>query len=287
MKGITVRTIARGLARWRDRVRALAIVLVACLLTGCVDYDIGIDFRSQTEGAIVQHVRIAERLSAFDRQTVKAWTASLDRRARELGGRVRQRRDGDLDVTIPFINGDDLAEKFDRFFGMTETELFVTPEVSDGELPKIASTLTIEQQNYLVAIHNDLTIDLDLRGLSLLADLGRTPFQADSDRSFVDLRFRLTTPWGSTIPSTSLLPERPDSADSADSLADGLTSDDRETVWALAPGTMQHLEASFWIPSPIGIGAIAVVLLVAAGSFLKHRVFAKIWPKTHGDRAIG
>ena len=258
---------------WRDWSRVFALLILAVTLGGCVDYDIGINFRSQTEGAIVQHVRVADRLSALDRDTVRSWTDSLTRRAKDLGGSVRQRRDGDLDVTIPFINGADLAKKFDQFFGATETELFVLPEamptVAGDEPPKIASNLLIVQHNFLLAIRNDLVLDFDLRGLSLLANLGRSPFQAESDQSFIDLRFHLTTPWGLTQPETSPAQES------------GVTTQNGDHVWTLQPGETQHIEASFWIPSPIGLGALAVIGLTAIGSTLKHRVFAKLWPKTH------
>lgn len=262
---------------WRDWSRVLVLIVLAVSVSGCVDYDIGIDFRSQTEGAIVQHVRVADRLSALDRDTVRSWTDSLTRRAKDLGGHVRQRRDGDLDVTIPFINGDDLADKFDQFFGATETELFVIPDASSTfngeEPPKIASNLSIVQHNFLLAIRNDLVLDFDLRGLSLLSNLGRSPFQTDSTQSFIDLRFHLTTPWGIATPDTTQIPD-----------PDNLIAVDRQgldAIWTLEPGEMQHLEASFWIPSPIGIGALAAIVLTAIGSTLKHRVFAKIWPKTH------
>jgi Protein of unknown function (DUF3153) len=257
---------------WQDWSQLLVVMVLAVSLVGCVDYDIGINFRSQTEGAIVQHVRVADRLSALDRETVRSWTDSLTRRAKDLGGHVRQLRNGDFEVTIPFINGDDLADKFDQFFGATETELFVVPEASSTfkaeELPKIASSLSIVQHNFLLAIRNDLSLDFDLRGLSLLSNLGRSPFQTESSQSsFIDLRFHLTTPWG-------LAALDPDTGVAAES--QGL-----DTVWTLQPGEMQHIEASFWIPSPIGIGALAVLVLTAIGSTLKHRVFAKLWPKTH------
>ncbi len=262
---------------WRDWSRSLVLIVLALSLVGCVDYDIGIDFRSQTEGAIVQHVRVADRLSALDRDTVRSWTDSLTRRAKDLGGHVRQRRDGDLDVTIPFINGDDLAEKFDQFFGMTETELFVVPEASSQvngeELPKIASNLSIVQHNFLLAIRNDLVLDLDLRGLSILSNLARSPFQTDSSQSFIDLRFHLTTPWGISTPDATQIPD-PDASIAVN--MQGL-----DAIWTLEPGKMQHIEASFWIPSPIGIGALAVIGLTVIGSTIKHRVFAKLWPKTH------
>ncbi|NJN61628.1 MAG: DUF3153 domain-containing protein [Coleofasciculaceae cyanobacterium RL_1_1] len=150
--GIGLPVIVRGCrVWWRDWSRVLALIVLALSVSGCVDYDIGIDFRSQTEGAIVQHVRVADRLSALDRDTVRSWTDSLTRRAKDLGGHVRQRRDGNLDVTIPFINGDDLAEKFDQFFGATETELFVVPEAnpaSGDEPPQVTSNLSIVQHNF-------------------------------------------------------------------------------------------------------------------------------------------
>jgi hypothetical protein len=275
--GIGRQAIGRGCrVWWRDWSRVLALIVLALSVSGCVDYDIGIDFRSQTEGAIVQHVRVPDRLSALDRDTVRSWTDSLTRRAKDLGGSVRQRRDGNLDVTIPFINGDDLAEKFDQFFGATETELFVVPEANPAngdEPPQITSNLSIVQHNFLLAIRNDLVLDFDLRGLSILSNLARSPFQADRNQSFIDLRFHLTTPWGISTPDTLQTPD-PEAAIAVN--MQGL-----DAIWTLEPGKMQHLEASFWIPSPIGIGALAVILLTAIGSTLKHRVFAKLWPKTH------
>jgi len=270
---VTRAIAASGRTVWCDWSRALVVILLAVSLGGCVDYDIGIDFRSQTEGAIVQHVRVADRLSALDQDTVRSWTDSLTRRAKDLGGNVHQRRDGDLDVTIPFINGADLAKKFDQFFGATETELFVLPDaipaIAGEEPPKIASNLSIVQHNFLLAIRNDLVLDFDLRGLSLLANLGGSPFQTDGSRSFIDLRFHLTTPWGASQPEANSEQES------------AIETQNGSHVWTLKPGETQHIEASFWIPSPIGLGALVVIGLMAIGSTLKHRVFAKLWPKTH------
>ena len=42
--------------------------LVFCLLTlvtGCVQYEVGVNFESQTRGEIVQHIKLGERLTSF------------------------------------------------------------------------------------------------------------------------------------------------------------------------------------------------------------------------------
>jgi len=245
----------------------LAIGAIVLSLTGCVNYDIGINFQHQTKGEIVQHVRLSERLSALDQQTLRSWTSSLETRAKQLGGRVQRENRQGLAVIIPFKNGADLADKFDQFFGATETQLFVVPEATE-DVPKLTSDLKLTQKNYGVVLHNDLVLDLDLRGLSVLNTFGQGFIQRTSDRdSFINLSFQLNTPWGATYPENeqTLSPQ-----------VNGST-----LTWSLTPGEIQHIEVQFWLPSPIGIGAIVIVILVILGTYLKHTVLAKLFPKKH------
>jgi hypothetical protein len=45
-----------------------------------------------------------------------------------------------------------------------------------------------------------------------------------------------------------------------------------QLTWKLQPGKQNHLEAIFWIPSPIGIGAVAIAILVGIGFWLKYQL---------------
>jgi hypothetical protein len=42
-------------------------------------------------------------------------------------------------------------------------------------------------------------------------------------------------------------------------------------MWTLKPGQLNHLEAVFWLPSPLGIGTLVIVLLVLGGFYLKYK----------------
>ena len=41
-------------------------------------------------------------------------------------------------------------------------------------------------------------------------------------------------------------------------------------TWALIPGEVNEIAANFWVPSPIGIGAAAIALLVLVGYACKY-----------------
>ena len=50
----------------------------------------------------------------------------------------------------------------------------------------------------------------------------------------------------------------------------------KQLVWKLKPGEINYLEAVFWIPSPVGIGAVIIALFVAAGISLKYQLLPAI-----------
>lgn len=90
-------------------IRTLLIVfLTSLLLSGCVQYDVGIEFNSQTHGTIQQKIQLSERLTGFSREVVNEWVRSLRRRVREVQGRTQQVSERGILVTIPFNNGADL-----------------------------------------------------------------------------------------------------------------------------------------------------------------------------------
>ena len=45
------------------------------LLSGCVQYELGINFQSQTHGEIVQHIKLAKKLQKMDRRA--GWGSNL------------------------------------------------------------------------------------------------------------------------------------------------------------------------------------------------------------------
>ena len=232
------------------------LVLASLLLSGCAHYDVGIQFDSQTHGVIVQHVRLGERLTTSSGPSAQQWLAQLDKQARQLGAQVRQPSKGELSIVLPFNNGDDLVKKFNGFWGSGNTASLA----QTLGLPEIQSHLSLSQHNWLLVLHNHLTYDLDLQGVGTLINSNSGLIE---NSGLLDLEFSLTTPWGiKPLPSSQAPQKR-----------------GRVQVWPLKPGQLNHIEVIFWLPSPIGIGAIVILLLVMLGSSLK-RGLGPPYPRT-------
>ncbi|MGB3237125.1 MAG: DUF3153 domain-containing protein [Geitlerinemataceae cyanobacterium] len=244
---------------WGQTIRGLAVVLLASLcLSGCVRYDVGVTFDSQTHGEIVQQIRLSQQLTNFSGATVEEWLDSIDSRARRLQGKTKRSSDRELTVKIPFNNGAQLVEKFNGFFNPAALEKGQVKTTPTAELPQWGANLSLKQNNAFLALRNRLSVDLDLRGLGAIADAGDTVEIGAG--SLFEIDFALNTPWGAT---TVVGAENTLQAEQSD----------RHLVWKLKPGQMNHFEAVFWVPSPIGIGSIVIVFLMVAGHLLKHRLF--------------
>jgi len=241
----TLRTLLRVLVR----LRVLWIILIAALfLSGCVKYDVGIHYDGQNHGEIVQHVRLSDRLTNFS-DAAQDWLRSVEQRTKQLGGRVKRLSNQELLVRIPFNNGADLEAKFNQFF-QAETEPSVSDSNPELDLPKVTSHLAFTESNLLLLERNRLSFDVDLRSLGVLSANGNLLV---SPGSLIDLEFSLNTPWGARSVNSS-----------SEALRQG-----SQLTWTLKPGEVNHLEAVFWIPSPLGIGTVAIALFVMGGSFVK------------------
>jgi hypothetical protein len=78
-----------------------------------------------------------------------------------------------------------------------------------------------------------------------------------SPANLIQLEFQLETPWGAR-----------------NYYGDGMNrprvlKQGHQLIWTLIPGKQNVLEAVFWLPSPLGIGTVGIILLVALGIFLK------------------
>ena len=236
---------------------------VFCLLTlvtGCVQYDVGVNFESQTRGEIVQHIKLGERLTSFSSETVRDWLNSVEQRVRLLNGKTKRLSETEVMVTIPFNNGAELQNKFNKFYNPIAQTGKKSPVASrlETDLPKFESHMDVKQNNLLLVLRNRLSLELDLRSLSLLSSNGSLLL---SPGGLLELDFSLNTPWGAASIETvagALVPE---------SYQQG-----KQLVWKLKPGEVNYLEAIFWIPSPVGIGALIIALFVAAGIALKYQI---------------
>jgi hypothetical protein len=250
--------IATGIRESIGRSRVwIMLLLVPLLLTGCVEYDVGITFESQTHGEIVQHIQLGERLKAFSSTTAEAWLESIERRTRQLRGQVKRSSDREITVKIPFNNGAELVDKFNQFFNPEEGTAGELTNSPEAQIPDISSQMALRQRNFLLAIYNHLNYELDLRSLGVISSNGTVIV---SPGVLLDLEFALNTPWGAqaVLSEDRLMPE--------------VRNNGRQLVWTLQPGQLNHLETHFWVPSPIGIGALMITLLITASIFLKDKL---------------
>jgi hypothetical protein len=232
----------------------LLVLVVSLLLSGCVEYDVGVNFNSANNGQLVQHIKLGEQLTSFSGDYVYEWLNSIERRARKLDGRARRISRDEVVVTIPFSNGKELQTKFNEFFNSGKQQTTEGSADGNSELPKIESNLLVVQNNFLLAVKNELIFDLDLRSLSLIASRGNV--LADTG-AILDLEFALKTPWGAkNIQRVETAPQPENKGG--------------QLVWKLQPGELNHIEVVFWLPSPLGIGALLITLFVWGGIYLRY-----------------
>ena len=234
------------------------VLCLLTLVTGCVQYDVGVNFESQTRGEIVQHIKLGERLTSFSSEIVGDWLDSVERRVRSLDGKTKRLSEREVLVTIPFNNGAELQEKFNEFYNPSLTNKSKVASSLETDLPKFESHLNVKQNNLLLVLRNRLSLDLDLRSISLLSANGDMLLNPGG---LLELDFSLNTPWGAESIETA------PGAIAPKSYAEG-----KQLVWKLKPGEINYLEATFWIPSPVGIGAVIIALLVFVGTGLKYQL---------------
>lgn len=228
---------------WIKRSVQVMLLLCVILLTGCLQYDLNIQFDSQTHGQFVQQLHWRGGAIAPN-STLAPWLQALTERTEAIGGKLQMLGEDTLEITVPFNNGKDLETRFNRFF-KPSTEAFPLT-LPSGE--PIQAELSIQQGNWLMAIYNHIRLTFDL---TAIRDLTETGFPLLQGTQLLEGRIVLTTPWGLKSPTLDL---------------------STKDSWILTVGEVNQIEADFWVPSPIGIGAAAIALFILIGYAFKY------WP---------
>lgn len=250
--------VIQAIAKVSRQLRLLGTMLLSVLLlSGCVKYDVGVNFQNLHNGQIVQDIKLGQELTSLDSSEARAWLNSIERRARQLDGQVKHPSKDELRVTIPFHTGKELETKLNRFFNSNGNK-GVKPAANGSEqIPEFNAKFKLIQSNFLLFVRNKLSYDVDLRGIGTIAADGNKVVTSDS---LFDFKFSLQTPKGAKSLKRS-----------AKAIAPEVTEKGKRLVWTLNPGEVNHLEAVFWFPSPLGIGTVFIVLLVLAGYYLKYK----------------
>ena len=239
----------------------LPIVLcLATLLTGCVDSQVGVNFTTPYSGEITQHIKVSDKLANLAPSDTRQWLNSLEKRSRKLDGRVEKLDSQELLVTIPFGNGAELADKFNQLFESNNVPDATIPK-EKADLLELDSQVSIRQSNLIFVERNSLDVAIDLRALKVLTQQDKIIIEPNS---LADLKFQLTTPWIAR------------SVNDADNLQPTVNLLNKGLTWQLQPGEINHIQAVFWLPSPIGIGTAIIILFMILGYILKYRRFPGI-----------
>ncbi|NJM46411.1 MAG: DUF3153 domain-containing protein [Alkalinema sp. RU_4_3] len=221
----------------------LLIALVSLALTGCVEDRVGIQFDSPQGGQITQHLHLDNQMAS-----AQGWLSGLERRARKLGAMVDRGDRSSLDLALPFTSAADLEQKFNSLFTAQET---------DSSLPNFTSHLQVKTNNLLLLERRRLIYDLDLSSLAIQGNDGNLLLDPGEG---LDVAFGVSGPWGANKG------RRPQGSFSPEAHREG-----GELLWQLEPGRVNHIEAIVWMPSPIGLGALAIVGLVIGGRYLTQK----------------
>jgi Protein of unknown function (DUF3153) len=230
----------------------LGLLFLSLLISGCVRTDLEINFAGQSGGELRQHLQLTGSLAASRKS--QDWFEQIQRQVKQVGGRTEKTDAQALDVILPFENGKDLATKLNRFF-----EPLSTGKAEALPLPAVVSHLEMAEQNFLLLLRDRFSYDLDLRSLGVQSATGDVLL---SPSSLLEMQVSLKTPWGSRSVSRT--------AAATTLINPSVLRQGRALTWQLQPGYINHLEAVFLYPSPVGLGAIAIVLLVGVGWYFKY-----------------
>lgn len=232
---------------------------VLVFLTGCVRYDVGINFPHQHHGEIIQHITLGQRLTSLSQTEATKWLNSIEQRAKLLKGKTDHISEREIIVSIPFSNSQELEERFNQFFDPSSSfKIKNAANPDDLKLLQLDSKLAVTEQDWFFLTQKNLKLTVDLRALGVLSEQGNIIV---SPGSLVDIDFALNTPFsGQSINDDSLLNPAVEEVNN-------------QLIWHLKPGEINTIQAVFWVPNYLGIGTIIIILLTIFAYYLKYKRF--------------
>jgi len=220
--------------------------LLICL-TGCVRYDVGIQFPQANSGTMIQHIKLGEQLTSFSEKEGNNWLNSIERRALKLHGKSKRISPEELVVTIPFNNGQDLVEKFNQFFipEFAQNSKQKKADTNSNSLLDLSAKMSIKQNNLLFIERNTLKFNADLTPLGVVSSEGNIII---SSGDLIDLQIQFNFPLGAKMITNEF--------------ATWEKLPDNQYNINLSAGQINELTAIFWLPNYIGLGTGAIALFI-------------------------
>jgi len=228
--------------------RPLVTLVLAMMvfLSGCVRYDVGIDFQDQHFGEISQTITLAPQLTRLSQKEVKQWIDGLESRAQKLNGKLQRISQENIKVIIPFGNGKELASKFNQIYHQ------IPQTKGNLDLVDLDAQISVKQTNFLLIERNLMTFNIDLTGLGVVSTEGNIIL---SSGSLLDLNLSIGSPLKTQVIEKN----------------SSVTKQGNNLIWHLQPGQVNKLTVLCWVPSYLGIGGLLIVLFMFAGYYLKYK----------------
>ncbi|TAF18902.1 MAG: DUF3153 domain-containing protein, partial [Nostocales cyanobacterium] len=224
----------------------LLLIITTFTLSGCVKYDLGINFNHTNNGELIQHIQLSENLTSFSGNYISEWLKSLEKKKKKLQGSTERISSTEIIVKIPFTNTRELQTKFNNFFNKYNQDQKTDKLENNTELKQISANLIATDNNFIFLSRHHLTYDMDL---SSLAALTSQENNLVNSQSMINLDFSLQAPWGiKNIQKIDqpIIPEK----------------NGKQWIWKLKPGELNHIEVVFWLPNFLGIGTLIIILFV-------------------------
>ncbi len=232
--------------------RSLGLGTLMCLLTGCVNYQLGLDLHWDGSGTLNQQVQIEPLLAVLARPQIQQVMRQLSIQTEQVGAQLTTTEDlSELQVRLAFRQLRDLEMKFKILFATTAASPKQEPITTTKlERPAAQSTPTIlsmgtlvksvqlDTRDFFVMTYYHAVGEFDLRPWRHipLRVYGQT-LSLPSDK-LVQLHLRLGLPWPA------------------------LATNAREVqgntlVWQISTERINKLEASFLLPNLVGLSWVS------------------------------
>ena len=195
----------RLIVRLLLRLRLLWIIVIASLfLSGCVHYEVGMQFADTNHGEMIHSIRFSQPITGVSSTLLTAWLETIEKPIKRDGGSIQHPNSQEWVIRVPFYNAKDLETKFSHL-------LQPPPQPRSrlkSKLPTdIASLLHFTTGNLILWQRHHLQYDLDLRGLDfalpipeLRSELNTesntgSRLNPESSAASPTIEIRLNTPW--------------------------------------------------------------------------------------------
>jgi len=225
-------------------------------LSGCVRYDVNINFHDVNNGTMIQQIKLSEQLTNLSQGESNIWLKNLQNQAKKVDAKIKKISAEELELIIPFNNGEDLVEKFNQLFTTKIMEKSVNSldQVDFISLSDFNTKMAITQSNFLFFERNIINFQADLTPFGVPSNNGNIII---SSGDLISLQINFNFPWGAKL-TTNDYPQW-----------EKLSNQNYNI--SLKAGQLNEFKAVFWLPNYIGFGSFFILVFILLGYYLKYQ----------------